>query len=108
VVDGITKEKQQLAEGISGHSVNPVFGRQTAQVSRTAFRTLAVTSEQSKERPPPVRPQAAILALIQGAIENLVKDIAGLSNNRASTGDTGWHRFMKAPLLFSIPAGAGS
>ena len=37
-------------------------------------------------------PQAAILALIEGAIDKLVEDIPGPPNNRTSAGDTGWHR----------------
>jgi hypothetical protein len=91
VVDGTAKEKQQPAKGISGHRVNPVFCRELAQVSRTALRTFAVAPEQSNERPPPVSPQAAILAFIKGAIDESVKYTAGPSDNRTAAGKTGRH-----------------
>jgi hypothetical protein len=91
VVDGTAKEKQQPAKGIFGHRVNPVFCGEMTQVSRAALRTFAVTPEQSNERPPPVRPQSAIVALIKGAIDESVKDIAGTSDNWTAAGKTDWH-----------------
>jgi hypothetical protein len=92
VVDRTADEKQQPAKGIFGHRVNPVFSRKTAQFSRTALRTLAITSEQSKERPPPVTPLTAIFALVDGAIDSLLKNIAGSSSHRTAAGSTHWHR----------------